>query len=161
MAERLCCKHMRGSCDFWRDVGAIRPPGVDGGRAKKSGERGERRQCARRTFIATRNASAIVPETTSLHGPDRKVLPTGSTGDSHSFVRLWPPLGGRAPDRPGGDYDTPGSRVITDLSTDGACGCLTSQIGRDEVLSTKCGRNRLRTLMSWRLAHHGRTGGRE
>ena len=40
----------------------------------------------------------------------------------------------------GWEYDTSGSRVITDLSTDEACGCLTSQIGRDVVLSTKYGR---------------------
>ena len=39
-----------------------------------------------------------------------------------------------------GEYDTAGSRVITDLSTDAACGCLTSQIGRDVVLSAKYGR---------------------
>ncbi len=38
------------------------------------------------------------------------------------------------------EYDTKGSRVITDLSTNLACGCLTSQIGRDVVLSTKYGR---------------------
>ena len=38
------------------------------------------------------------------------------------------------------EYDTWGSRVITDLSTNQACGCLTSQIGRDVVLSTKYGR---------------------
>ena len=38
------------------------------------------------------------------------------------------------------EYDTWGSRVITDLSTNQACGCLTSQIGPDVVLSTKCGR---------------------
>ena len=38
------------------------------------------------------------------------------------------------------EYDTLGSQVITDLSTNRACGCLTSQIGRDVVLSTKCGR---------------------
>ena len=41
-----------------------------------------------------------------------------------------------------GEYDTQGSRVITDLSTNLACGCLTSQIGRDVVLSTKYGRTR-------------------
>ena len=41
------------------------------------------------------------------------------------------------------EYDTWGSRVITDLSTNQACGCLTSQIGRDVVLSTKCGRTRV------------------
>ena len=40
------------------------------------------------------------------------------------------------------EYDTPGSQVITDLSTNGACGCLTSQIGRDMVFSTKYGRTR-------------------
>ncbi len=40
------------------------------------------------------------------------------------------------------EYDTGGSRVITDLSTNQACSCLTSQIGRDEVLSTKYGRTR-------------------
>ncbi len=35
------------------------------------------------------------------------------------------------------EYDTWGSRVIPDLSTDRACSCLTSQIGRDTVFSTK------------------------
>ena len=39
-----------------------------------------------------------------------------------------------------GEYDTTGSRVITDLSTNGACRCLTSQIGRDVVLSPEYGR---------------------
>ncbi len=39
-----------------------------------------------------------------------------------------------------GEYDTQGSQVITDLSTNRACGCLTSQIGRDMVFSTKYGR---------------------
>jgi hypothetical protein len=38
------------------------------------------------------------------------------------------------------EYNTPGSRVISDLSTNVACGCLTSQIGRDVVFPTKCGR---------------------
>ena len=38
------------------------------------------------------------------------------------------------------EYGTKGSRVITDLSTNLACGCLTSQIGRDVVLSAKYGR---------------------
>src|SRR5436305_703294 len=38
------------------------------------------------------------------------------------------------------EYDTESSRVITDLSTNTACGCLTSQIGRDVVLSAKYGR---------------------
>jgi hypothetical protein len=38
------------------------------------------------------------------------------------------------------EYDTTGSRVITDLSTNGACRCLTSQIGRDVVLSPEYGR---------------------
>ena len=42
------------------------------------------------------------------------------------------------------EYDTAGSRVITDLSTNAACGCLTSQIGRDAVLSPKCGRTQRR-----------------
>jgi hypothetical protein len=42
-----------------------------------------------------------------------------------------------------GEYDTAGSRVITDLSTNAACGCLTLQIGRDTVFSTKCGRTQL------------------
>ena len=37
-------------------------------------------------------------------------------------------------------YGTQDSRVITDLSTNWACSCLTSQIGRDVVFSTKCGR---------------------
>ncbi len=43
----------------------------------------------------------------------------------------------------GWGYDTEGSRVITDLSTNSACGCLTSQIGRDVVFSTKYGRTRV------------------
>ena len=48
-------------------------------------------------------------------------------------------------------YVTPGSRVIPDLSTDGACGCLTSQIGRDVVLSTKYGRtHRVKSMSSER-----------
>ena len=38
------------------------------------------------------------------------------------------------------EYDTAGSRVITDLSTNAACWCLTSQIGRDVVFSPKYGR---------------------
>ena len=38
------------------------------------------------------------------------------------------------------EYDTKGSRVITDLSTDLACECLTSVIGREQVFSLKCGR---------------------
>jgi len=42
------------------------------------------------------------------------------------------------------EYDTKGSRVITDLSTNLACGCLTSQIGRDVVFSTKYGRTQRR-----------------
>lgn len=41
-----------------------------------------------------------------------------------------------------GEYDTEGSRVISDLSTNWACSCLTSQIGRDMVFSAKCGRTR-------------------
>ena len=41
-----------------------------------------------------------------------------------------------------GEYDTEGSQVITDLSTNRACGCLTSQIGRDMVFSAKYGRTR-------------------
>ena len=32
------------------------------------------------------------------------------------------------------EYDTRGSQVITDLSTNRTCGCLTSQFGRDVVL---------------------------
>ena len=38
------------------------------------------------------------------------------------------------------EYDTESSRVITDLSTNTACSCLTSQIGRDVVFSAKYGR---------------------
>ena len=41
------------------------------------------------------------------------------------------------------EYGTEGSQVITDLSTNRACGCLTSQIGRDMVFSAKYGRTRL------------------
>ena len=40
------------------------------------------------------------------------------------------------------EYDTWGSRVIPDLSTNQACCCLTSQIGRDTVFSAKYGRTR-------------------
>ena len=40
------------------------------------------------------------------------------------------------------EYGTEGSQVITDLSTNRACGCLTSQIGRDMVFSAKYGRTR-------------------
>ncbi|KAL7698370.1 hypothetical protein NQL31_003695 [Lotmaria passim] len=40
------------------------------------------------------------------------------------------------------EYGTRGSQVITDLSTNRACGCLTSQIGRDMVFSPKYGRTR-------------------
>ena len=46
------------------------------------------------------------------------------------------------------EYGTEGSQVITDLSTNRACSCLTSQIGRDMVFSTKYGRTqRLTTLL--------------
>ncbi len=40
------------------------------------------------------------------------------------------------------EYGTEGSRVISDLSTNWACSCLTSQIGRDMVFSAKFGRTR-------------------
>ncbi len=51
----------------------------------------------------------------------------GASGISSEKKRFW-------------EYDTAGSRVITDLSTNAACWCLTSQIGRDVVLSPKYGR---------------------
>ena len=57
---------------------------------------------------------------------------------------VWPAVPDMAKKR---DYDTSGSQVITDLSTKLACGCLTSQIGRDVVFSTKYGRNQYSTMV--------------
>ena len=48
------------------------------------------------------------------------------------------------------EYNTWGSRVIPDLSTNQACGCLTSQIGRDTVFSAKCGRTQALGMRSLR-----------
>ena len=64
---------------------------------------------------------------------------------------------GPAKSKKSGEYDTKGSRVITDLSTNLACGCLSSQIGRDGEFSTKYGRTR-RCRATRRWAGRGRRG---
>ena len=64
---------------------------------------------------------------------------------------------GPAKSKKSGEYDTKGSRVITDLSTNLACGCLSSQIGRDGEFSTKYGRTR-RCRATPRRAGRGRRG---
>ena len=80
----------------------------------------------------------------------------GGRGRRDAAIRS--PPGWRGRKRIFWEYDTRGSRVITDLSTNVACGCLTSQIGRDVVLSAKCGRTQ-RCARGRLVGHGGQAGG--